>query len=84
MRVVFAALGISALTFVAGVAGDLSLAAPSTVSRPALAESVIVPIPPNAVRAHPLDPVAAVSNHRSHHSVRARGRRKHRAHSGNL
>ena len=52
MRVLLAAMGLSALSFAAGVAGDLSVAAQSP--------SVVVPIPPlpaNAVRAHPLPPL---------------------------
>jgi hypothetical protein len=54
MRVLLAALGLSALSFAAGVAGDLSIASPSHP------ESVVVqipPLPPNAVRAHPLPPL---------------------------
>jgi hypothetical protein len=53
MRVLFAALALSALSFAAGIAGDLSIAAPSP-------PSVILrlpPIPANAVRAHPLPPL---------------------------
>lgn len=53
MRVLLAALGLSALSFAAGVAGDLSIASPHP-------QSVVVqipPLPPNAVRAHPLRPL---------------------------
>jgi hypothetical protein len=56
MRVLFAALALSALSFAAGIAGDLSIAAPSP-------PSVILrlpPIPANAVRAHPLPPLRAL------------------------
>ena len=55
MRVVVAALALSALSFAAGVAGDLSMAAPPP-------PSVILrlpPIPEGAVRAHPLPPLSA-------------------------
>jgi hypothetical protein len=57
MRVLFVALALSMLSFAAGIAGDLSIAAPP-------APSVIVHLPPplaapaNAIRAHPLPPLA--------------------------
>ena len=50
MRVVIAALFLCALSFAAGVAGDLSLAQGP-------GPSAIVAIPPDAVRAHPLAPL---------------------------
>jgi hypothetical protein len=53
MRVVITALALSAVSFAAGVAGDLSIAAPS----PPSAVVAIPPAPPNAVRAHPLPPL---------------------------
>jgi hypothetical protein len=53
MRVVLAALGLSALSFAAGVAGDLSVASPA----PPSVIVAIPPLPPNAVRAHPLPPL---------------------------
>ena len=53
MRIVIVAFLICALAFVAGVAGDLSLAA-----QPNAGESVVVHIPAGAVRAHPLPAVA--------------------------
>ncbi len=53
VRIVAAALGLCAVAFLAGVAGDLSSAAP-----PSHGESVRVRIP-NAVYAHPLAPLAA-------------------------
>ena len=80
MRVVVAALGICAVAFLAGVAGDLSLASPPGPSAADAAESVTVRLPPNTVRAHPL-PVAAVVSRHSHHHARARGHRKHRLRS---
>ncbi|MGE0830871.1 MAG: hypothetical protein AB7O04_16175 [Hyphomonadaceae bacterium] len=51
MRVVMFALGLCALSFVAGVAGDLSRAAPPP------ATSVTVHVPPDAIRARPLPPL---------------------------
>jgi len=57
MRVLLAALGLSALSFAAGVAGDLSV--------PAHSASVVVqipPLPPNAVHAHPLPPLTEAAN----------------------
>ena len=82
MRVLLAALGLSALSFAAGVAGDLSIASPHP-------QSVIVqipPLPPNAVRAHPLPPLTdaaeaaeaqparAVAPSHRHHLARAHAR----------
>jgi hypothetical protein len=52
MRVLLAALGLSALSFAAGVAGDLSV-----TSHPSSVVVQIPPLPPNAVRAHPLPPL---------------------------
>ena len=77
MRVLFVALALSVLSFAAGIAGDLSIAAPP-------APSVIVHLPPpiavpaDAIRAHPLSPLAtitvrpapAIAHVRSVHSVR--------------
>ncbi len=60
MRVLFAALALSILSFAAGIAGDLSIAAPP-------APSVIVRLPPpvsvpaDAIRAHPLAPLTRVA-----------------------
>jgi len=60
MRVLFAALALSILSFAAGIAGDLSIAAPP-------APSVIVHLPPpiavpaDAIRAHPLSPLATIT-----------------------
>lgn len=60
MRVLFAALALSILSFAAGIAGDLSIAAPP-------APSVIVRLPPpvavpaDAIRAHPLPPLATAA-----------------------
>lgn len=60
MRVLFAALALSILSFAAGIAGDLSIAAPP-------APSVIVHLPPpiavpaDAIRAHPLGPLATTA-----------------------
>jgi hypothetical protein len=57
MRVLIVALALSILSFAAGIAGDLSIAAPP-------APSVIVHLPPplaapaDAIRAHPLPPLA--------------------------
>lgn len=53
MRVLLAALGLSALSFAAGVAGDLSVGA----RHPEAVVVSIPPLPPNAVRAHPLPPM---------------------------
>ena len=77
MRVLFAALALSVLSFAAGIAGDLSIAAPTP---PSVILHLPPPIPANAVRAHPLPPltttaaraepaVAYVSRafHRMHH-----------------
>lgn len=60
MRVLFAALALCVLSFAAGIAGDLSIAAPP-------APSVIVRLPPplavrtDAIRAHPLPPLTTVT-----------------------
>jgi hypothetical protein len=58
MRVLFAALALSVLSFAAGIAGDLSIAAPTP-------PSVILHLPPpiaaNAVRAHPLPPLTTAT-----------------------
>ena len=77
MRILFAALALCVLSFAAGVAGDLSIAAPP-------APSVIVRLPPpiavpaDAIRAHPLPPLTtatvraepAVAHVRAVHSTR--------------
>ena len=63
MRIVLAALFVSALTFVVGVLGDLS---DGPVSGPV----VHVTIPPDAVRAHPLPPLL--------HTDQARAEPRHR------
>lgn len=68
MRVLFAALALSILSFAAGIAGDLSIAAPP-------APSVIVhlpppiPLPPGVVRAHPLAPLTAAARTRAEPGV---------------
>jgi len=54
MRVFFAALALSVLSFAAGIAGDLSIAAPTP---PSVILHLPPPIPANAVRAHPLPPL---------------------------
>jgi len=60
MRVLIAALALSILSFAAGIAGDLSIAAPP-------APSVIVRLPPpiavpaDAIRAHPLARLSAAT-----------------------
>jgi hypothetical protein len=53
MRVIVTALALSAVSFAAGVAGDLSIAAPTP-------PSAVVPLPPisaDAIRAHALPPL---------------------------
>jgi len=79
MRVVVAALGICAVAFFAGIAGDLSLAAQPA---PTTGESVRLQIPADAVRAHPLPVVAAAHHVRRHHIARTRRAhaKPHRAH----
>lgn len=54
MRVLFAALALCVLSFAAGVAGDLSIAAQSP---PSVVLRLPPPIPAGAVRAHPLPPL---------------------------
>jgi hypothetical protein len=54
MRVLFAALALSVLSFAAGIAGDLSIAAPTPAS---VVLRIPPPIPAYAVRAHPLAPL---------------------------
>src|SRR5262249_24712994 len=64
MRVLLAALGLSALSFAAGVAGDLSTTSTHQ-------ESVVVqipPLPPNAMRAHPLPPLTDTAEAAETHS----------------
>lgn len=56
MRVVFAAVALCALSFVAGVAGDLSTASSSPPSRSGA--SVVLMLPPDVIRAGPLPPLA--------------------------
>jgi hypothetical protein len=55
MRVVITAIALCALSFAAGVAGDLSMASPPG---PLRGERVVVQLPPDAVRAYPLPPLA--------------------------
>jgi hypothetical protein len=64
MRVVVISLLICALSFAAGVAGDLSLAAQPALSASAATRIVI---PADAIRAHPLPPLprAAVARNRA-------------------
>ncbi|MFT3729410.1 MAG: hypothetical protein QM759_16420 [Terricaulis sp.] len=89
MRVLLAALGLSALSFAAGVAGDLSVS-----SHPTSVVIRIPPLPPNAVRAHPLPPLtdsadaaemtpratveAPAQHRRIHHAAQRHGTRKSR------
>lgn len=68
MRIVMVSLMMCALAFLAGVAGDLSLAPPDA------AASVHLAIPADAVRAHPLTPspgAELVRAHRHHYRRRA-------------
>ena len=58
MRVLFAALALCVLSFAAGVAGDLSIAAPTP---PSVILQLPPPIPANAVRAHPLPPLTTAT-----------------------
>jgi len=58
MRVLFAALALSVLSFAAGIAGDLSIAAPTP---PSVILHLPPPISPNAVRAHPLPPLTTAT-----------------------
>jgi len=58
MRVFFAALALSVLSFAAGIAGDLSIAAPTP---PSVILHLPPPIPANAVRAHPLPPLTTAT-----------------------
>lgn len=58
MRVLFAALALSILSFAAGIAGDLSIAAPTA---PSVILRLPPPIPANAVRAHPLPPLTTAT-----------------------
>ena len=58
MRVLFAALALSVLSFAAGIAGDLSIASPTP---PSVIVHLPPPIPANAVRAHPLPPLTTAS-----------------------
>jgi|CXWL01.1.fsa_nt_gi hypothetical protein len=55
MRIVFAALALCALSFVAGIAGDLSTASSSPTARSG--QSVVLLLPPDTVRAGPLPPL---------------------------
>ena len=55
MRVFFAALALCVISFAAGIAGDLSIAAPTP---PSVIVQLPPPIPANAVRAHPLPPLS--------------------------
>jgi hypothetical protein len=78
MRVLLAALGLSALSFAAGVAGDLSVSPH--------AASVIVPIPPlpaNAVRAHPLPPLTDAADAAEMQPRAAAQAPRHRIHHAN-
>lgn len=59
MRVVLAAIALCALSFVAGVAGDLSVALSSPPSRSGT--SVVLMLPPDLVRAGPLPPLETAS-----------------------
>lgn len=59
MRIVFAAIALCALSFVAGVAGDLSVASSSPPSRSGT--SVVLLLPPDVVRAGPLPPLETAS-----------------------
>jgi hypothetical protein len=58
MRVLFAALALCVLSFAAGIAGDLSIAAPTP---PSVILHLPPPIPANAVRAHPLPPLTTAT-----------------------
>ena len=60
MRVFFAALALCVLSFAAGIAGDLSIAAPTP---PSVILHLPPPIPVNAVRAHPLPPLTTATAH---------------------
>ncbi|MBI3438573.1 MAG: hypothetical protein HY054_08000 [Proteobacteria bacterium] len=60
MRVLFAALALSILSFAAGIAGDLSIAAPPP---PSVILHLPPPIPANALRAHPLPPLTTAMVH---------------------
>lgn len=62
MRVLMTAIAICAVSFLAGVAGDLSIAAQMPQAQQIAAPSAVVPLPPhleNAVRARPLVATAA-------------------------
>lgn len=59
MRIVFAALALCALSFFAGIAGDLSTAASSPPSRSGA--SVVLMLPPEMIRAGPLPPLETAS-----------------------
>lgn len=67
MRVVVTALALSAVSFIAGVAGDLSVAAPPP--RPSAVVQLPPPLPADAPRAHPLPPLR--------HAAEARPLRRH-------
>jgi len=58
MRVFFAAIALSVLSFAAGIAGDLSIAAPTP---PSVILHLPPPIPVDAIRAHPLPPLTATA-----------------------
>src|SRR4051812_24231032 len=76
MRVFFAALALSVLSFAAGIAGDLSIAAPTP-------PSVILHLPPpisaNAIRAPPLPPLTTATA-RAEPAVAHMSRVFHRTH----
>ena len=81
MRVLMVGLMFYSFAFLAGVAGDLSLAAPprpgSDPARAAIPPDAAVP--PNAVHAHPLAPLAASDSHHARHHARLRSDRKRHA-----
>lgn len=63
MRVVVSALAICAISFIVGIAGDLSSASTPAPARPAIVELPPMDLPPvdleNAVRARPLTPASS-------------------------
>lgn len=78
MRVLMVGLMFYSFAFLAGVAGDLSLAAPPGPSSDP-ARAAIPPdaaIAPGAMHAHPLAPLAASDSHRAHRHARLRTSRK--------
>ncbi|MEJ0059881.1 MAG: hypothetical protein WDM79_10035 [Terricaulis sp.] len=79
MRVLVTALALCAVSFLAGLAGDLSIASPVAVE-PASARVALPPHLVNAVRAHPLTTRSAdAAPRRSVESIAVEAREKPRA-----